>query len=171
MSSVERGRTRWGQGAVLTLWTIQTPEACVRIEFRMPPHQVLLSDFDAWHCVLNDWYLALDEDEDADWQCRHPNDDQLTRSSICQAEVEASWHRIFDLELIRSSPEWGGPGAGHTQAVVAGVPLRSVRRVDHFTSRDAPIQPDGGFIDRLPEDFSGVYCGILYRLVKDHHAP
>jgi hypothetical protein len=36
----------------------------VRIEFVAPVDRILLSDFDAWHAVLNKGFLALDEAED-----------------------------------------------------------------------------------------------------------
>ncbi|UYZ73367.1 DUF3841 domain-containing protein [Moraxella bovis] len=38
-------------------------ERGVRIEFTLPKERVLLSNFDGWHAVLNDWCFALDDDE------------------------------------------------------------------------------------------------------------
>jgi hypothetical protein len=80
----------------------------VRVEFVAPAHRVLLSDFAAWHCILNDGYLAWDEAEDADFRSRHGGRTRpRERTPGCQAEVEASWERIFDLAALSAAPRWG----------------------------------------------------------------
>ena len=53
-------------------------------------------------------------------------------SAACQAEIEASWERIFGL---RWTPEFGGwSHSGIVHAVVREVPLRSVVRVTPFVA-------------------------------------
>ena len=42
----------------------------VRLELEIDPNEVLLSDFDAWHSVLNRGYLGLSEVEDDAWYRR-----------------------------------------------------------------------------------------------------
>lgn len=42
----------------------------VRIEFIVSSDRVLLSDFEAWHAVLNCWYLSLSEVESDNWDSR-----------------------------------------------------------------------------------------------------
>ncbi len=40
----------------------------VALELRVSHDRVLLSDFDLWHYVLNDWYVAATEEEDERFQ-------------------------------------------------------------------------------------------------------
>ena len=40
----------------------------VLLELEIDSHRILLSDFDAWHCVLNHWYLALTEYEELQFE-------------------------------------------------------------------------------------------------------
>jgi hypothetical protein len=39
----------------------------VRVEFLVSSDRVLLSDFEAWHAVLNCWYLSLSDEESENW--------------------------------------------------------------------------------------------------------
>lgn len=50
----------------------------------VPESQILLSDFDLWHCVLNN-SPVLDDEEDLD-------------PSLSKHEVERTWYRIFCVE-------------------------------------------------------------------------
>lgn len=111
---------------------LPTGQSGVCLEFRAPSSEVLLSNFDAWHSVLNNWYLALDEAEEQAWFERCP-DGVLPhrRSAACQAEVERSWERIFDLDLLASSPS-RATSSPMIQAVVQEVPLKSVVSVRYF---------------------------------------
>jgi hypothetical protein len=59
----------------------------VLLEIEIPSDRVLLSDFQAWHCVLNRWTLEDHEGE--------------------VIEMEKSWERIFDLEYLKKHPDWG----------------------------------------------------------------
>jgi hypothetical protein len=93
----------------------------VLVDFLAPRDRVLLSDFDAWHCVLNDGYLALSEADCEAFEARHAGRTRAgERSVACQAEIEASWERIFDL---LGPPDAGGRSdswshSGVVQAVV-----------------------------------------------------
>jgi hypothetical protein len=109
----------------------------VLVEFRAPRSAVLLSDFEAWHCVLNDAFLSLSQEEDDAFEARHGGRTRAgERSAACQAEIEASWERIFDLLDLRWPPEAGGwSHSGVVQAVVREVPLRSVVRATPFVAR------------------------------------
>ncbi|MFZ2488784.1 MAG: DUF3841 domain-containing protein [Anaerolineae bacterium] len=56
---------------------VKSGEKAVRLALELPDAGVLLSDFDLWHYVLNDWHLPLHEqDQSADNQ----------------------WEKIFDLD-------------------------------------------------------------------------
>lgn len=61
----------WGEkGTPIVLLTIDVPEHCI-----------LLSNFDYWHCVLNDFEIT--------------NSDEETEYS--EEEKRKSWERIFDI--------------------------------------------------------------------------
>ncbi len=64
------GWTRW-EGSTrprpdlrCVAWWHPLGELSVRIELELPEEHVLLSDYDAWHAVLNGWFLSLSEQED-----------------------------------------------------------------------------------------------------------
>lgn len=91
----------------------------VLIEFELPDDQVLLSDFELWHYVLNDWYVAA----------------RVWRDRTYPPDVrERSWRRIFDLDRI--IVDLAGPRSGRSiQATVWQVPMSVVRRVRPFVAR------------------------------------
>jgi hypothetical protein len=80
----------------------------VRVEFLVSSDRVLLSDFEAWHAVLNCWYLSLSDEESDNW------DNRCERAGIqigwenwplpspFKEEILRSWERIFDLELLKT---------------------------------------------------------------------
>lgn len=88
----------------------------IRIEFETSRDKVLLSDFDSWHYVLNNQYLALDE-----------------KGEINNNNINESWNRIFDLELLNKS-ELTGP-VENIQGVVEEILLDDVIRIQEFTAR------------------------------------
>jgi hypothetical protein len=107
----------------------------VRLELLVPASRVLLSDFDAWHCVLNRWHLSLTEEEDARWESRLPKG-YRPGSELppeLERELRASWERIFDLELVAKSgwvakEQW-------VQAVLERIELADVVGVKEFVAR------------------------------------
>lgn len=68
----------------------------VRLELEIPDEKVLLSDFDGWHAVLNEWYHAEDE---ADWE-RFDELEKTLNPKIRKKLIEESWHKIFDWEKL-----------------------------------------------------------------------
>ena len=62
----------------------------VQITFEADPQEFLLSDFDAWHFVQNEHYLA---DSESDWNDFYANDGDQRKE-----EIIASWDKIFDME-------------------------------------------------------------------------
>jgi hypothetical protein len=101
----------------------------VRLEFAAPADAVLLSDFDAWHFVLNDWYLPRNV---ADGECfdewlrrRRIDVNHLKSRDAVERAVERSWDRIFTVNSRTAS----------VQACVWHVPVTAVTKVTAFTSR------------------------------------
>lgn len=109
----------------------------VRIEFEIAEDRVLLSDFDAWHCVLNRCFLSLWEEEEEAFA------DRLKRAGVRWAwpypapfhsEIISSWQNIFNLE--GGNTEWWGPLSERSvQATFWELALCHVRRVHTFTAR------------------------------------
>jgi hypothetical protein len=91
----------------------------VLIEFAAPDHQVLLSDFELWHYVLNRWYLPSTLRESR--EMRQTNGYHL----------ENSWYRIFDLDWELKDIAVPRPEKS-IQATLWEVPLTSVRSIQHF---------------------------------------
>ncbi len=81
-------------------WWHPKGEKNVRIEFDCPTRDVLLSDYELWHHVLNNWYLASSESDsncfDAQWG--HPSETEILANPTLRKLIEESWVRIFDLE-------------------------------------------------------------------------
>lgn len=69
----------------------------ILLSVELDESDVLLSDFDAWHCVLNDWFCSLTEEEDNKFKKGNLN-----------MSIEESWERIFDIDLFPQSEMWGG---------------------------------------------------------------
>lgn len=97
----------------------------VRIEFEIPADQVLFSDFEAWHIVLNDYYLAEDDAEYAylEQLKKKVSVDEFDRIK------RKSWEKIFDLSLIRDIEN------SAIQAIFGELKLEWVRKVDFFIAR------------------------------------
>jgi hypothetical protein len=109
----------------------------VRIEFELPEENVLLSDFNGWHCVLNRSFLPINEPEDegftrdlekagVEWRWPYPEP--------FHARVVSSWQRIFDLQ--GSDAEWWDPPSKRSiQATFWELTIPQIRRVDIFRAR------------------------------------
>ena len=99
-------------------------EQGVRIEFDTPKELVLLSNFDGWHSVLNDWCFSLTDDEYEHYehlaQTLMPNEFQQIK--------QQTWQNIFDLSLLPDDTY-------AVQAVFWELRLDWVKQVDYFTAR------------------------------------
>jgi len=94
----------------------------------------LASNFAAWHCVLNDHFLPIN---DAELDKAFSDDDPYTKE-----QVLLSWQRIFDLKLCIAGEELengdfeiqdGYDGA--TQITFPSIKLEYVKRVKAFKGR------------------------------------
>ena len=98
----------------------------VQIEFVVEDKNVLLSDFDDWHGVLNNTYIA-DNQEDFDRF-------YLPGSEESQEEIYASWEKVFDLD--RYTPNWDCPPERKSiQACLWEVHMSQVKKVEFFTAK------------------------------------
>lgn len=101
----------------------------VRITLDVPDNEVLLSDFNLFHCVLNDWYIPKNEQdlETYDSRC-------MTDKEICKLKLD-SWGLIFDLEREDDNFMFGKKENKSIQAITACIKLEQVKKVDYFIAK------------------------------------
>lgn len=109
----------------------------VRLEIDIPDEQVVLSDFDKWHYVLNYWYLEENEEDGElfdkeikkrglDYYQQKPLPDPYYHQKIVD-----SWQRIFDIEPRNEEEK----RSLSIQAIFWELKLEQVRKVDFFVAR------------------------------------
>ena len=67
----------------------------VLLEVEVPDDQVLLSDFDAWHFVLND-YVILNAQNEIEYEEMYKHFESLSKEQQ-EAERIKSWEKVFDI--------------------------------------------------------------------------
>ncbi|UKS27356.1 DUF3841 domain-containing protein [Paenibacillus sp. HWE-109] len=95
---------------------------CVRLTIDLEEENVLVSDFEDWHSVLNNGFNADNEQEYDDF---YEGKLKITK--------EESWERIFELERIQD-PLWSGV-RDWLQGVTGRIDINKVKKVEHFISR------------------------------------
>jgi hypothetical protein len=107
----------------------------IRIEVELPRERVLLLDYGTWHCVLNRWHLSRSWRESREWDRKTRGFDQFKEllPSKLEAEMQATWERVFDLDMLTRSRLWGPIDV--IQGVTEYVSLDEVRRVTEFVAR------------------------------------
>ncbi|MBB6693560.1 DUF3841 domain-containing protein [Cohnella xylanilytica] len=95
---------------------------CVRLTVELDERDVLISDFYDWTSVLNNDFIAHNEQE--------YNDFYAGKLSL---SLEESWERIFDYPCPRDEG-WDGTHLW-LQGVTGRVYLEQVKKVEHFVSR------------------------------------
>lgn len=95
-------------------WDDRGKDGCVFLHLRVPREDVLISNYDTFHTVINHHYLATSEEEDAAFDARLIEAGHDPRESLMalpqgdlRAELEHSWERIFDLEA--PADDWHNP--------------------------------------------------------------
>ncbi|MDF2650479.1 MAG: hypothetical protein K0Q73_6284 [Paenibacillus sp.] len=99
---------------------------CVRLSIELDSENVLLSDFNDWHCVLNDCFNGDNEQE---YDAFYDGKLNITK--------ENSWERMFNYSRQRD-PVWGGSG-DWLQGVTGRIYLDQIRKVEHFISRKQAV--------------------------------
>ena len=115
----------------------------------MDPSKVLLSDYDAWHHVLNKMYLPLTYTEYVEHASRW--DTALDRlkaqggqyreamADEFRSEIRSTWTRCFDLPAMQrllTDPDYGHDGhKQYVQAVFEEIHLKDVTKVTRYTPR------------------------------------
>jgi len=100
-------------------------DTCIEVD--IPEENVLLSDEEDWHFVLNDWFysVAKSEEEYDRLQSKYESLPEEEKGKV----REKSWERIFEVEPIDT--DWHRQGC-YVQAVFWELRLSQVRRVTWF---------------------------------------
>lgn len=96
-------------------------EQCVCLTLSLNPLNVLLSDFQEWHSVLNNTFNAVDR---AEWDAFQAGRSLLTK--------EQSWLRIFDLNRPLDT-DWSGTPERRLQGVTGRVRMQQVLKAEYLT--------------------------------------
>ena len=102
------------------------------MEISIPSEQVLLSDFDEWHSVLDD-FLISDTEEESDAQ------DMYFESLSDEEQMkykDRNWERIFNIKHFKN--DWVTRG-DWVQATFWELRAENVRKVRFFTTAQARI--------------------------------
>ena len=89
----------------------------VLLTFDIPKEKVVLTDFDMWHCILNNSYLPLTQKEDKD--------------VFTDKEKIKSWDNVFKYDI--ETDYWDVPKT--IQATMWGIRKEWILKVEHFLSR------------------------------------
>ena len=85
------------------------PEPFVMMELDIDPNRILLSDYDAWHWVLNYNYLVAEGEDDAFLAKHNYYKERPLADAEADAEIRKSWENVFDLdksrEIVQSTPD------------------------------------------------------------------
>ena len=101
------------------------------IEFEIPDNQVLLSDFNAWHYVLNNSWNDDSKNEE-EWEKMQDDFDKLDGETK-QKLREKSWQKMFDITLKKS--DWNSNGY-YVQATFWRLEKSMIKNVKYFTEKD-----------------------------------
>lgn len=117
----------------------------LQVAFEIDDSQVLLSDFDGWHFVLSNSYLAANEQDFnsfyeklevggfthqdiIDFGKKHPLLEE------CRKKIMWSWDRIFNLESY--TPDWDcPPDQKSIQATFWELKSEQVEKIEFFTAK------------------------------------
>lgn len=103
---------------------------CVCIELEIPDEKVLLSDFDLWNYVLNNWWLD-DSKSEEEYDKLYEWFDVLPYEERERMKRE-SWKKIFDITPERS--DWYCKGE-YVQAIFWELKREYVKKIQYFTAR------------------------------------
>lgn len=118
----------------------------VQLTIEADAKDVLLSDFDLFHYVLNYWYLAKDEDEDKAFELEYRSlgfeFNDLQNFSIqngnmkyLRKKIEDSWDNILDLEKEDDNYIYGKNSEKSIQATFGELKLEQVVKAEVFIAK------------------------------------
>lgn len=94
----------------------------VVLQLELPAEELVLSCFEAWHAVLNRWYLHTSPADEAAFDAMLQAGDPAAAESL-----QASWRHVFDLGHLYGVPE--APETRLVQGCIWQLRLEQVSRV------------------------------------------
>ena len=91
----------------------------VLLELEMDTKDILVSDFDTWHCVLNNSYYSTSVKDLDTFYEKHKKDGNITPRG--QKILEKSWERCLHHNRDKIK-----------QGIIEGISLESIRLVKFF---------------------------------------
>lgn len=121
-------------------------EKIVQLTIEVDDKDVLLSDFDLFHYVLNYWYLPADIEDDEnferkytglgfEWKDLQDFNIQTKIMKYIRTKIEKSWNRIFDLEREDENLIYGNNANKSIQATFWELKLEQVIKVETFIAK------------------------------------
>lgn len=121
-------------------------ETIVQLSVEVDNKDVLLSDFDLFHYVLNYWYLPIDEKDGDEFEKRYTDlgfewhdlsnfKIQTQPMQVIRTEIEKSWQRIFDLELADDNFIYRSRNKKSIQATLWQLKLEQIVEAQVFTAK------------------------------------
>ena len=101
----------------------------IQLTIEIDNAQVLLSDFDLFHFVLNNWYLPVDEADDLRFEGLDFNNQKLKDEYIRQ-----SWDRIFDITKEDDGWLYGKNSCKSIQAVFWQLTQENIIEVEEYAA-------------------------------------
>lgn len=102
----------------------------VCIELEIPESRIVLSDFDAWHFVLNNSYLD-ETNSEQEWENLHKYLDCLPDNRLDKLRRE-SWNRVFDITPFKN--DWRSNGR-YVQATFWVLYKSDIVNIQRFKSK------------------------------------
>ena len=112
------------------------PGQYVLMECELPDAAVMLSDFHAWHSILNNQYVGIsDEDAEAYFATRKQYDVMPSEglAEHLRTTFYESWERVIDMDVL-TEPDWHAMKEKSIQACFWQLDLDQVKSVRPFTS-------------------------------------
>jgi len=108
----------------------------VLIECELPDDRVMLSDFEAWHVILNGRYLSPTDEEEAAYLADRKRYDQQPSEALAEnlrQRYYGSWERVIDIEAL-TEPDWHAMDNKSIQACFWEVRKEQVRYIKPFVT-------------------------------------
>lgn len=95
----------------------------VLLELDLEEEDVLISDFQAWHLVLYNSFVALTEEEEQEFE-----------TGKLDISLEESWLRIFNYKELKKYDYWKSD-IEDLQGVTGRIPITKIKLLKAFTAR------------------------------------
>ncbi|MEH6945411.1 DUF3841 domain-containing protein, partial [Bacillus sp. JJ722] len=98
----------------------------VMLTLDIQDEDILWSDFDSWHCILNNSPIVDNEEE---WNDYLANEDDYL--------IEETWQKIFDFDYLRNADkEWHGEfNEEWIQGVTPIIRMDQIKKVTRFIAK------------------------------------